>query len=109
MIFLDRGICLNNDKMLPDKYWFYISGLVVFFLLLFFVPFVRVEGFGAAIISMVLIAIVFTTLLLVVHHLWFSDSIILKILALVFGGFVAVLIVIFIQFVYENVILKSNN
>jgi hypothetical protein len=42
-------------------------------------------------------------ILVVVHLMWFTGGLFLKLLALIFGGLFAVVFVILIQFVYEGI------
>ncbi|WMW26281.1 hypothetical protein RE474_06100 [Methanolobus sediminis] len=66
------------------------------------------DSFAVAIISALFVSMFVTLWLLAVHLLWNSDSLILKILAIIIGGLPMVLLAIFIQFIYENLILERK-
>ncbi|MDW7732965.1 MAG: hypothetical protein SCH66_11120 [Methanolobus sp.] len=93
---------MNNDNTIPSKYWLYVWGILVVFFALSYAAFMP-EGFSMAILTSILVAGAFTLWLVVLHLMWFEGSLLLKILALIFGGLFAVVFVILIQFVYEGI------
>lgn len=92
---------------MPSKYWLYVWGILVVFFAFSYAAFMP-EGSGMVILTSILVAGAFTLWLVVVHLMWFTGGLLLKILALIFGGLFAVVFVILIQFGYENLILKKN-
>ena len=97
---------MNNDYTMPFKYWLYVWGMLVAFFAFSYVAFAP-EGFSVAILMSIIVAALITLWLVAVHLMWFEGSLLLKVLALIFGGLFAVVFVILIQFVYENLILKN--
>jgi hypothetical protein len=91
---------------MPFKYWLYVWGMLVAFFAFSYVAFAP-EGFSVAILMSIIVAALITLWLVAVHLMWFEGSLLLKVLALIFGGLFAVVFVILIQFVYENLILKN--
>lgn len=106
MDIVDRRIYLNTDNTLPGKYWIYVWGILAIFFAFSYVAFMP-EGLGVAVLMSIVVAVFFTAWLILVHLLWFEGSLLLKILALIFGGLFAVIFVIIIQFAYEKLILKK--
>jgi len=98
---------LNNENIMPPQNWGYIWVLLIFFFAFSYVAFMP-EGFFTAVIMSIFVAAVATMWLALTHLLWFTGGILYKIIALIIGGLVAVLVVIVIQFIYENVILSRK-
>ncbi|MBP1909679.1 hypothetical protein [Methanolobus bombayensis] len=96
---------MNNENVMPPEKWGYIWVLLIFFFAFSYVAFMP-EGFLTALLMSIFVAAVATMWLALTHLLWFTGGILYKIIALIIGGLVAVLVVIVIQFVYENVSLK---
>jgi len=91
--------------MMPSKYWGYVFGIILIPIIVGYYG----EGVIFAIEMGIILAGILTLWMIGVSSLWFADSIISKILAIFFGGAIAVIFVIVIQFIYEQIIIKRNN
>lgn len=98
---------MENNKMMPTKYWLYLWGILVVFFAFSYIMFMP-KGFGLAILMSIVIAGIVTLWLVAVYLIWFADHILWKILAIIFGGLFAVIAVILIQFVYEKLIFEKK-
>ncbi len=96
---------MEKYKMMPSGYWAYVWGLLILFFVSSYLAFMP-GGAVTAIIVSILVAAVTTLWLAVVYVLWFTGGLLYKLLALILGGLAAVLVAIFIQLVYENLVLK---
>lgn len=106
---------MNNTKRIPEKLWLYVMGsfiILLYLLFLFSYPAPDAEDLVTtlfvALIYLVFISGLITLWLMAVHQMWYSDSTVLKILAVVVGGLPAVLLPLLIQFVHENAILERK-
>ena len=96
---------MENNKIMPTKYWLYVWGILIFF---FASNVVYMPGFSLAILTSIVVAGITTLWLVAVYLMWFADHILWKILAIMFGGLFAVIAVILIQFVYEKLIFEKK-
>ncbi|WP_094228152.1 hypothetical protein [Methanolobus psychrotolerans] len=98
---------MQNNKVMPPKYWLYIWGILVAFFAFSYVAYTPSEVI-AGIITSIMVAAVFTLWLAVIHTLWYAGHIIYKILAVLLAGIAALIVVLLIQFAYENLIWKKK-
>ena len=94
---------MQNNKVMPPKYWLYVWGTLFAFFAFSYVTYATNE-IVSGIISITLVAAVFTLWLAVIHTLWYAGHIIYKILAALLAGIAALIVVLLIQFAYENLI-----
>jgi len=92
---------------MPPRYWLYVWGISVIFFALSYVAY-SPEEVASGIMSSIAVAGFFTLWLAITHALWYAGHILLKILAVIFGGIVLVVLALVIQFVYENFVWKRK-
>jgi len=94
---------MTDSKIMPPKYWLFIWAILAAFFAFSYVAYAPSE-IASGIMSSILVAAVFTLWLAVIHTLWYAGHIIYKILAVLLAGIAALIVVLLIQFVYENFI-----
>jgi len=76
---------LQNNKVMPPKYWIYVWGILAAFFAFSYVAYAPSEVI-AGIMSSTLVAAVFTLWLAVIHTLCYASQLMHKILAIIVGG-----------------------
>ncbi len=92
-----------NSRTIPSKYWLFVWGVMFVFFAFSIVAYTPAEPVSG-IITAIAVACLFTLWLAAIHLLWFADSTLYKIIAIIIAGIFAVLIVILIQYLYEKII-----
>lgn len=92
---------------MPSKYWIYVWGILAAFFAFSYVAYAPSEVI-AGIMSSIMVAAVFTLWLAIIHTLWYAGHIIYKILAVLLAGLFAIIVVLLIQFAYENLVWKKK-
>lgn len=98
---------MQNNKVMPPKYWVYVWGVLTAFFAFSYVAYSPSEVI-TGIITSILVAGIFTLWLAVIHALWYAGHIIYKILAVLLAGLFAIIVILLIQFAYENLIWKKK-
>lgn len=98
---------MQNNKVMPPKYWLYIWGVLIAFFAFSYVAYAPSEVI-TGIITSIMVAGIFTLWLALIHMLWYTGHIIYKILAVLLAGVFAIIVVLLIQFVYESLMWKKK-
>lgn len=91
-----------ETRKMPDKYWVYVWGIFALAIMVFCIP----EGIVFALWSGLILSGIITFWIAGIYTLWFEASLFYKILAVFFGGLIMILFVLFIQQLYEKLLLK---
>lgn len=100
---MSETLIYENPKI-PDKYWVYAWVALVIILSFSTIT----DGVISAIMGSAFLSGIFVFWVAGVYTLWFGDSNFYKFLGIVFGGIVAVFLVVVIQMLYEDVFLKMK-
>ncbi|MGM0770985.1 MAG: hypothetical protein ACQESU_05190 [Halobacteriota archaeon] len=98
---------MDANKKMPTKYWPYVWFVLSVLILVFYSTF-SPEDLIIAVLMTAAFAAFVTFWLAVVHLIWFSDSLLYKLIAIIFGGLFAVVAVVIIQFVYEKFVFERS-
>lgn len=98
---------MEQDKRMPAGHWIYVWGLLAVFFTFSYVTYMTGGFVSAFLVSMVVAALI-TIWLAAVHWIFFADSLLYKIVAVILGGVFFVLVAILIQLVYEGLVLKKK-
>jgi len=98
---------LEQDKRMPARYWIYVWGLLAVFFAFSYVAYMTEGSVSVFLVSM-MVATLITLWLAAVHWIFFADSLLYKIVAVILGGVFFVVVAILIQLVYEGLVLKKK-
>lgn len=98
---------MYQDKRMPARYWIYVWALLALFFAFSYVAFMT-RWLVSAFLTSIMVSVLITLWLATVHWIFFADSLLYKIVAVIFGGVFFVVAAILIQLIYEGLVLKKK-